>query len=69
MPDVWHPVSEEPPEEGAYFVWQPGRVLLAEWAELPYDPNRKRWYYIYGHPMKCVTHWASITYPAPPEVE
>lgn len=72
MPDVWHPVSEEPPEQGWYLVR--GTLGIKPWnrpayAELHFG-GELYWRECRDHGLvNGVTHWAHITYPPAPEVE
>jgi hypothetical protein len=75
MPDVeWHPVSETPRREGTYLICR--SVMGVRSLRDAFGVITRRgvdWYSCLAAdgdaPLDGVTHWASITYPAPPEVE
>ena len=63
MCDVeWHPVDEAPKKGAEYWVKQSTRPrpIIGLWMF-------ERWFYSYGHPMQCVTHWAPMEFPPPPK--
>lgn len=62
----WIPAHDAPTESGTYWVKQRTRAdtILGTWMRAT---DAMGWFYVYGHPMRNVTHYAKIEYPEPPE--